>query len=770
MAACSFRSALLAQTGVMLAMVGCLATPADAQVAAQAASAPAPAAEADPTAGEGLAEIVVTAQRREENLQRAAIPVSAVGGDSLITAGITDVTNLSKLVPSLIVQQSIGSSTNFYLRGVGTFAANAFGENSIAFNFGGIYVGRASAPLGTFYDLSRVEVLKGPQGTLYGRNASGGAINVIPNRPSLSAAQGYVTAEYGNYDSKMVQGAVNLPLSPMFALRVAGQAVDRDGYLSDGYDDDGGYAGRVSLLFQPDDRFSALIVADYAKLDSRGSGSVLVPGALTPTAPDVDARIGGADPRSIAEVTQRFGLVRAGLVELPRTDGYVRGEFWGVSLTVEADLGFADLTVLPSYRRSRPDYLSYNNGYFAQNTEVDDQMSIEARLSSKSDQPLRYVVGVFYFDEKQKANNLFNQGPISRTNFIARITNESTAVFGQATYDLTTAFRVVGGVRYTKETKTQDTLLRQFTPANPNPSFLPITGALSFDSVTYKAGIEADIADRSLLYANISTGFKSGGFFVGLGDNSFDPEKLTAYTIGSKNRFLDNRLQLNIEAFYWKFRDQQVFYVGPVQTSPGVFGAGGTTANAGNSRIFGAEAELSLQVARDGIFSANLQYLDTRYTDFSYRALSATGAPPRNTCTITPDTSLPINPPARLFRVDCSGKPIVNAPKWSLNLSYEHGFDVGRDYRVIGLIRSRIESSRFLALEYLPEQRQAPYMMTDLALTLEAPRQSWSLTAFVNNVENETLYAGSASRPFLSAVYNTLRPPRTYGIRGQVNF
>lgn len=763
MRASKLRSPMLVHVSLAV-MASTIGSPARAQAEAPASR----VAEGEQEAG--LSDIVVTAQRREENLQRAALPISAVSGDDLVNTGVSDVTNISKLVPALIVQQSIGSSTNFYLRGVGSFAANAFGENSIAFSFNGVYVGRASAPLGTFYDLERVEVLKGPQGTLYGRNATGGAINVIPVRPRLGAVKGTVTTEYGNFDSKKVLGAINVPIGSTVAIRLAGQAIDRRGFLSDGYDDERGAAGRISVLFEPSSSFSALLVADYAKLDARGTGSVLVPGALTPTAPPVAERIGGADPRSLAELRQRFALVANGLAVGPFGDGYVKGEFWGVSLTVDADLGFADLTVIPAYRRSKPNYLSYNNGYFAQNTETDEQMSVEARLASNSEQAFRYVVGGFFFTEKQRANNLFSQGLISRTNFIANISNESSAIFGQATYDVTDRFRVVGGLRYTRENKTQNTLLRQFTPANPNPAFLPISGDLKFDSLTYKGGLEFDAGPQSLLYATVSTGFKSGGFFVGVGDNSFDPEKLTAYTVGAKNRFFGNKLQLNLEGFYWKFRDQQVFYVGPVQTSPGVFGAGGITANAGNSRILGAEVELTYQVVRNGVFAANLQYLDGKYTDFSYLALSASGAPPRNTCVITPNTSLPINPPARLFDVNCSGKPMVNAPKFSLNLSYEQGVDLGNGYRLVALARTRIESSRFLSTEYLPEQRQGNYMTSDIVLTLEAPDRRWALSAFVNNVEDTTLYAGGAIRPFLNAVYNTLRPPRTYGLRATVNF
>lgn len=767
----SFRCQLLARASIIATLFAASAG-AHAQAQVDQAEPPPPEGASPQQAevqNEGLAEIVVTAQRRAENLQRAAIPVSAVTGDSLVAAGVVDVTNMSKLVPSLVVQPTLGSSTNFYLRGVGSFAANAFSENPIAFSFNGVYVGRASAPLGTFYDLERVEVLKGPQGTLYGRNATGGAINVLPRQPSLSGAGGEITAEYGNLDSKRLIAAVNLPLGDSVAVRLAGQYADRDGFLSDGYGDDGGHSMRASILFEPSPLFKMTFVADYTKLDSRGIGAVLVRGPSTPTAPEAEDRIGGSDPRSTAELN-RFPQVRSGLVTVPRGDGYVRGEFWGVSATITGDMGFADLTVIPAFRKSRPDYLTYNGGYFARNDETVKQMSVEARLSSNGDTPLRYVAGIFFFDEQQEANNLFSQGPVSTTNFIARIDNRSIAGFGQLTYSITPALRLVAGGRYTREDKRQNTLLRQATPANPNPSFRTVLGEVSFDSFTYKAGVEFDAGPKSLIYANVSTGFKSGGFFVGIRNNTFEPEKLTAYTIGTKNRFLNNRLQVNLEAFWWDYRDQQIAYTGPVETSPGIFGAGGITANAGRVRIRGAEAELRFQASPEDLFGIDVQYLDSQYRKLGYLAISQTGVPPRSGCEISPDTSLPVVAPARLFQVECAGKPAINAPKWSANVSYERTFRLGGDYDLVALARTRLESSRFMSLEFLPEQRQDSYMTSDVSLTLEGPANRWAVTAFVNNLEDATLYGGSVFRPVISVVYNTLRLPRTYGARLTVRF
>jgi iron complex outermembrane receptor protein len=717
-----------------------------------------------PESNLGLTEIVVTAQRREENLQRTAMAVSAVAGEELVNAGVSDVTNLSKLVPALEVQPSVGTATNFYIRGVGSFAANAFTENPIAFNFDGVNIARPAAPLGTFYDLERVEVLKGPQGTLYGRNATGGAINVIPRPAKLDLFGADLTAEYGNYDAKKLSGAVNIPLGSAAAVRVASQIVDRDGYLSDGYDDEKGQAVRGSLLVKPNSWLTAHVVADYFHQGGHGGGAVLVPGAPVPNAPAPSDRIGGADALSIAALQAAFpSLVGTGLVLPPQKDGFVDNKFWGAAATLDADLGFATLTVLPAYRNTHADYLAYNGGYRARIDEQSDQKSLEIRLASNSRQPFGYVIGGYIFDERQSALNNFEQGFLLNTTFVTALHNQSAAGFGQATYSLSDTFRLVGGARYTSEKKSQDTTLTQLSFGHGPTS--QSSGDLTFNRITYKAGLEFDLARRSLLYADVATGFKSGGFFIAALDNTFAPEELIAYTIGSKNRFLDNRLQVNLEAFHWDYKDQQINYIGPIRTSQTTFGAGLVTTNAGRSRMDGAEAEINFQLTQFDLLSADIQYLNGRYVDFKYTAVSANGAPLRNNCLLTRTSSPPLASPAQPYVVDCSGKPQINSPQWTASLSYERTFELADDRKFIGGLRTRVESGRYLSPEYLPEEYQGAYHTFDAYLTLFGAKDRWSITGFVNNIGNRTVYAGAVLRPIIPVVYDILRPPRTYGVR-----
>jgi iron complex outermembrane recepter protein len=741
---------------------------------------------------QGLDEIVVTAQRREENLQKAAVAVSAVSGDDLVNAGVTDPAGLSKLVPSLVVQPAGGSSINLYLRGVGTLQGNAFGENPIAMNFGGVYIARPSSLSGMFYDLERVEVVKGPQGTLYGRNATGGAVNVIPRKPQLGQVGGDLMVEYGNYNSIKAGAAFNMPIGDTIALRVAGQIVDRDGYLSDGYQDDKGHAVRASLLIEPSDAWSVLLVGDYFHQGGKGMGSVLAPGQAFPTAssaytaPPISDRIGASDPRSIAALRAYAGtlfappfcggfggFITSGCVVPPNGDGFVDGDFYGISATVEGETGIGTLTIVPAYRVSKNKFDAFVPGFLTRIDEENKQTSLEVRLASDNDGPLGYVLGGYYFTEDQDALNYFYQGELATTRFTPRLETTSLAAFGQLTFSLSDNFRLVAGGRFTKEERTQSTALASGGRPGPVQPALgnPFAGDLEFERFTWKLGAEFDLGPDSLLYANVATGFKAGGFFVSAPPNNvYQPEKLTAYTVGSKNRFFNDRLQLNVEAFYWDYKDQQISFVGPVQ-SPTLIVAGGVTVNAGQARMYGFDASLLFEVVPNGVFSADVQYLNGKYNSLSYTAISASGAPIRNGCSVS--NARIANPgtpsPARLFDIDCSGRPTINSPKWSMNLGYEHSFPIGTMNLVLNG-GTRIESSRFTNVDFLPEQKQAAYMTSDASISLKGADNAWTLTGFVNNIEDETILGGGSSRPILQTVYVTLRPPRTYGLRASIRF
>lgn len=726
----------------------------------------------------GLEDIVVTAQRREESLQRAAVAVTAVSGDQLVQSGITETSNLGKLVPALVVQPT-GGTTSFFLRGVGTNSQNSFSENAVAFNFNGVYVGRPTAPAGVLYDLERVEVVKGPQGTLYGRNATGGAINVLPRKPQLErfGVEGF--AEYGNYDSKKAFLAVNVPFGEKVALRAAGQLVDRDGYISDGYDDDKGEALRVSLLVRPSDSWSITLVGDYYNQRGKGAGAVLLPNGVF-AVPPLEDRVSVSDPRAITAINSFAagltappfcggGFIVGGCIENAASDGYLRNKFYGLSAQVEGDMGFAKLTVIPAWRRSEADFRTYLPGFRGEIRDTADQMSVEARLTSAGQGPLRYVLGAFVFSEEQDTLNYFRQGRLSTTRFTPRLKTESIAAFGQLTFDVTEALRLIAGGRYTHEEKTQLTASVSGGlpgPVDP-PLGAPFTGELSFSKFTWKAGVEFDAGPASLVYANVATGFKSGGFYVASPPtNVFAPETLTAYTFGAKNRFLDNRLQLNFEAFYWDYKDQQVTFVGGIRTGNGLFAQGSLTTNAGKSRIYGAELEMRFAPTSRDLFNVNVQYLNGKYNSLQTANFSPTGAPVATGCTITGTRQA--NPGvnnARFYDIDCSGKPTVNSPRWSANIGYEHTFPLAGDMNLIAGVRANIESSRYLNANFREVEKQKAYMMSDAFLTLEGPDEKWSVTAFVNNIEDKEVLARAGTRPILDFPVGTLRPPRTYGVR-----
>ena len=236
------RTFLVASTAMALTLPGPIiaqTTSASPPPTASGSPQAAPAQSQPSQAGNSdtLGEIIVTAQRRSENLQKAAVSVGVVSGNQLVASGITDSTLLSKQVPGLVAPPSGAGAVNYFIRGVGNFAEEPFGDPAIAFNYDNIYIGRPIATTGPFFDLERVEVVKGPQGTLYGRNATGGAINVIPEKPELNYTGGYMSGSYGNYNSYGVEGAINASLGNSTAIRVSATAIGHDGYLSDGSSD-----------------------------------------------------------------------------------------------------------------------------------------------------------------------------------------------------------------------------------------------------------------------------------------------------------------------------------------------------------------------------------------------------------------------------------------------------------------------------------------------------------------------------------------------------
>ncbi len=344
------------------------------------------------------------------------------------------------------------------------------------------------------------------------------------------------------------------------AFRVAGQSIDRDGYFSDGTSDDDAQAARASLLFSPNDDVSLLLTADYAHLGGHGPGASIRKACVTGTCFVGDPFTGiGNSPTLYTSV----GL------PAQTKNTFDDSDFYGVAADLDWDTDVGTVTVIGGYRKSKVRYVTTTTSWQLRERQDPSQYSLETRLASRGDGPLQYVVGAFYLNTEMNA--IANGENATRRNFSDQHTNLDgwvAAAFSQLTYSFTDAFRATGGVRYTHEEKSSDS--RRFTVNTVGPnSVIPdppvgnpanvVVGTQSWDKVNWKGGIEFDVAPRSLLYANVSTGFKAGGFFYGPpGANTYQPERVLSYVLGSKNRFLDNRLQVNAEAFYLDYRDQQV--------------------------------------------------------------------------------------------------------------------------------------------------------------------------------------------------------------------
>ncbi|HEX7693308.1 MAG TPA: TonB-dependent receptor [Sphingomonas sp.] len=748
----------------------------------------------------GLNDIVVTAQRRSENLQRAAIAVSAIGGDALRDANITKPTELTTVVPALQVATSAGPYSLFYLRGVGNFNGNALSDSAVAFNFDGVYVGRPSSTTGFFYDLDRVEVVKGPQGTLYGRNATGGAINVIARKPELDKIGAEATAEYGNYNALRLDGAINLPLGDIAAIRAAGIYVKHDGYMKDGTDRQDDLGGRLSLRVEPSTNLSINVVGDYFR--QRGTG----PGG-TPVEIGIDGRPGYFSPQGSGFISSLPNTLLGRTQSAPTIMPFLNNEYWGVSSTIEWRVPFGTITFIPAYREGSLDYLTNTPGFYLRQREKDKQTSFEARVASNENRPVRFLAGLFYYDERNDVP-YFSVNQQSNYNLDSYVQKDrSMAAFGRITWAPKPALRFTLGGRYTTEDKMLDgtllgfirtcvvpsTYFPTYVPGCPTASSFPPSASLSapppvpdfnpapdgtltipsfvdnsginakrasFERVTWRAGADWDVTSHNLLYASYETGFKSGGFYFTADAGVFRPETISAWTLGSKNRFFDNRLQLNLEAFYWRYSNQQISHLVNDSAGNAIF----ATENVGRATFKGVEAETRFLLTPTTELSADVQYLDARYDSFVCQTPNLNGG-------LGNGTSCPnLGAPGTSYTVDCSGKRPPNAPEWTINLGAQQTINLAGGAKIVGGARAHYQSETLTGLEFLPIEYQGAYWQLDAQVNFVARDSRFTIGAFVNNALNKTVMGNSFPVPFTFYTSASLRPPRTYGVRAGFKF
>lgn len=780
----------------------------------------------------GLDEIIVTAQRREESSQRAAVALDVVSTGELANAGVITTETLNAAVPSLYVSKGGGATTSYFIRGVGNFTNNGFTDPAIAFNADGVYVGRPGSTIGAFYDLERIEVLKGPQGTLYGRNATAGAINVISAKPVPGEFSGRFAFGYGNYNAIDGEAAINVPMGPDGALRISGKLVDRDGYNSDGTSDEEGHAVRVQMLANLSDHLTVRVIGDYSHTGGVGIGGSfthainVTPGTLaTATSPANYTIVStGLDPRSglLSPVGRTFfaGRVLGGprINPGPLSTPFLDNDYYGASSEITWETGIGTITVIPAYRAAEVNS-NFNGPAFrgGRVKEDSEQFSLEARLAGERIGPIDWLLGAFYFNENIKGRQNFSQYTVnSIQQFDAD--NKSSAVFGRLTFNVTDEFRLVGGLRYTGDKKSFAATGRNLIQICTNPSgciggpsvpvaltyeelgtlitlptlpgpansvpfgttgnrlfFVPITinRNLNRNRTTWRAAVEFDAGPSSLLYASYETGFRSGGFNFSLGRESYEPEYIKAFTLGMKNRFFDNRLQLNLEAFRWDYTDQQVAHFGIDSTGGNSF----FTENIGRSRIQGLDVDIQFRATPTTLLRGAMQYLDNKLTSFTYntvRNATTNAIPPIVGCPTSPGTA-PVpgsttGATAPVWVVDCSGKPGYNSPKFAFNVGVEQTFELG-GFDIVATVDGRYRSNRVTSFEFLEFQNSGGDFIADASVRFGPSSGNWSITAYVQNIGNELVptlsaFAGTTG----NVVATNYAPPRTYGLRGAVQF
>ena len=760
----------------------------------------------DGGAAPGLEEIVVTAQRRSENLQSASVAVSVITGDSIRSAGISRPTDLTALVPALQIAASAGPYNLFYLRGVGNFNSNAFSDSAIAFNFDGVYLGRSSSSTGFFYDLERVEVVKGPQGTLYGRNATGGAINVISKLPELGRFGGEASAEFGNYDEQRLDGVLNLPLGDIAAVRFSGIRIKHDGYMNDGTDDQDDKGARATLLVDPTESLKITAVVDYFKQGGEGPGStpILAPlGVTDPTGFRANDRIGFFSAQGQAFYTsQPAGTLGRNFYPLPNGyEQFQNNHWWGVSSTIDWQTALGTLTVIPAYRAGHLDYLGYTPGFQVLQDEDSNQKSVEARFATTDEHDLRGIFGAFYYKEATSDPfGAYASNWNAQYDSDVQLETQSKAVFGRLTYALTPEVRLNVGARGTWEDKSFSGQRLSFTricldpvdgciDAQPLPfgavppperatglisSAPPVLQALvpisqaerkNYQKTTWRAGIDWDVTPRNLLYASVETGFKAGGFYFSPGSGEYAPETIEAFTLGSKNRFFENRLQANLELFDWRYKDQQISHLITISGVPTF-----ATENVGRATFKGFEFEARFALTAQTTLGADVQYLDAKYDEFVFRQSNLGGSTSLTDFNGTACPTIGFDPAtANSFIVNCSGRRPANAPAWTLNLSGQQVMPVSFGEVVLDA-RAHYQTETLTGLEFLPVEYQRAYWQADGALTFYTPARHFYVGAFANNIFDKTVIAQGFPTPGTNFFGIQLRPPRTYGVRFGTKF
>ena len=705
--------------------------------------------------------IVVTATKRAQNIQDIPAAIAAVSGDALEQRGITDPSDLQFLTPSLQVGKSQGN-TAFTIRGVGF---NSVGSPAVAVHVDGVFQPRPGMGDLAQIDVDRVEVLRGPQGTLYGRNANGGVINFLSNRPT-DEWEGQFKARYASYDETYLEGIFNIPFGGSGGARfVVAHNNQKEGFVKNvlggpEIGNEGFTTARLALDFD---------LSENLKVELTGS-NVIRDGAIYTSIGQTAPRTVGVRGAPFGDLAAfggnlyaALGAVWSGIPNTTTANDPSGSDRKAVNFSgvVDWDIGDFKLRSITGIQDFFEDHQSDFDGtnvtiYKGRNIRNSETFTQELNLSGKLG-PVDLIIGGFYLDEEYSQDLSITQPngngsflPNAKLSFITPYyKTKAVAAFTDVTVNLGENFRVSGGLRYSKDKQNTFQDFRILANIRVAPTTVISPGIqcnaalpeLKFSSTTPRVGIQFDASSNTTLYGNYSEGFKVGGYNTdGTCKDPYEPEEIKSFEGGIKNTLMDGDLTLNATGFFYKYKNLQVQQI---------IGTGVSIINAPKAEIKGLELEANYKASKNfGIFTS-LALLDAKYTQF-----------------VLPDGAVG---PAL---VDVSGNRLSHAPKLSLNA----GIDFTPEVDILGgSINLRADGS-YRSATFVREfnnplfERNDPYFIANASLTWTNESEKFLVRGFVTNLFDDVYLTQSQWSAPIQTRTVSYNQPRQYGMEMQVKF
>lgn len=707
-----------------------------------------------------LEEITVTAQKREENQQKVPIAMEVLSGEDFKEQGRNDIDEILETISSVMIQAA-EDGLRVSIRGMSNdnspFMNISISTPTVAVHTDGVYTSKNTGNQ-NLYDIERMEVLFGPQSTLYASTSPGGIVNIVTAKPNTDKYEASGVLEYGNYNFLHTEGILNAPLSDTTALRAAFSTAVHDGYLTNGSMDEDTKSARLKALFQPNDKFSLLLTGELNKSGGQGFASV----ATFDNQDDVD------NPWSSRSENAGLG------VDMKQKE---------ITASIDWDLGIGSLTIVPAYSTET----GYSSGsaqgmappgmiaptYMTTTDRSTKERGIEARITSSEDFPFKWILGGNIHKARQdQSQEQISQTAGSEDRYGSRYNIQRTkAIFGNITYPVTDRFRLTGGLRVSSDSNFT------YNYEMPGPGGVETIQSceISYSSPDYKVGIEYDLSENAMLYADWTTSYRTTGSAAS--EKPLVPELLTAYTVGSKNRFLGNKLQLNVSAYFYDYQDF-LANAPPMMTvvdenNNGVWdydpvtGEGETTMwfdegcmQQGDAHFIGFDIQTSTIITANDRLDLSVSYVKKEFVNlvFDYEP-------------ITNSLGLP--------DLDYAGKQMPQAPNWKGTANYNHNFQLGNG-GILSLnldvnytskycinwqayqtsISIDLETGDYSAgiVSTSDVRWQEAYYIGDASLVYTHPDGKWSISAYGKNIANY------AVKRFMDGMGNMfLNNPRTYG-------